>query len=181
MGKFFLFFTVLLGGFLSLFFPIFIMADGYYLLKGRKASFCIRLFGKLKLLGGYFSTYHGGLAVHISDTKAFVFGYKEMEEKGKNFPFRKLFTVRKISLYIQTGAEYFLPIYALEQVRQIVEKISSSVREKTAARIRLVDGDELQVATRLTVKTTLFRQIKALIIYIWGRIVKKWKTKKSTV
>ena len=181
MGKIFLWGALIISLCILLLFPIVITTDAYYLLRSKKIAFSIRLFGKIKIVGGYLSTYEGGVAIHISDAKAIILGYKEMEERGKSFSFKKLFTLKKFSLHIRTGAEYFLPLYAVEQIRKIIGRIKPSVQKKTEARISLVNGDVLQVATRLSVTTTVLRQIKILIIYLWRRMISKWKMKKLTV
>ena len=170
MGKFFLFFCILAIVILAVFFPIKITADGYYLLRSARVNLSIRLFNKIKMIGGYLSSYRGGFALHFSSAKAVVFGYKDVETREKNFPFRKSFKIKKISLHIRTGAEYFLPICSLEIIRRSIAQINPFLKEKSTVEIALINNDELHVAARMTVITTLYKQLKAIVIYLIRRM-----------
>lgn len=180
MGKFFLYAGISFAVLLVLFFPILLDADLYYQIRSKKLGFCISLYGKIKIVGGYISTYYGGLAIHLSEKKAFLTGYREMEERRKNFPFRDFFTLKKISLHIRTGADYLFPLYTLNMVKSIFTCIRPEYKKLLYSNLWLENGDELRLSARITVKITLFKQLKALIKYMFRRIAAIWKTKKST-
>ena len=180
MSKFFLCGLISLAVLLVLFFPIFLNADFYYQIRSKKVGFYLSLYGKIKLIGGYISTYPGGVAIHLSQKKALLTGYREMDEQRKKFPFQDFFTLKKISLHIRTGAEYFFSLYALQTVKTIVTHIRPKYGRIIDSNLSLVNGDELRISARIITKSTLFKQVKGIIKYIVSRILSIWKMKKST-
>ena len=180
MGKFFLYLFIAFAVLILLFFPIFLSADVYYQIRNKKVGFCISLYGKIKLVGGYISTYNGGFAIHLSEKKALLTGYREMEERRKNFPFQDFFTFQKISLNIRTGAEYFLPLYALNLINSIVLCIRPALQERIKSKLGIENGDELKVSARVVLKMTIFKQLKGFIKYAFRRVLSTWKMKRST-
>lgn len=180
MGKFFLSFGIAFAVLLVLFFPIFLNTDLYYQIRSNKLGFCISLYGKIKLSGGYISTYYGGLAIHLSEKKALLTGYKEMEEQRKKFSFRDFFTLKNISVHIRTGAEYFLALYALHMASGLFTFFSPAYRKIVHSNFCLENGDELRLSARIIVKSTLFQQLMGFIKYTVRRIMSAWKMKNST-
>lgn len=85
MGRFLLFAAVgtLLTAIL-LFFPIFLEVDIHYDMNRKKFGFALYAYKMLKLIGGYVTTYPGGIALHISPKRPFLnptrngFGEKEI-------------------------------------------------------------------------------------------------------
>ncbi len=180
MGKFFLYLFIAFAVLVLFFFPIFLSVDVYYQIRSKKVGFCISLYGKIKLLGGYISTYNGGFAIHLSEKKALLTGYREMEERRKNFHFLDFFTFQKISLNIRTGADYFLPLYALNLVKSIVLYIRPAFQKRIKSKLGIENGDELKLSARVILKMTAFKQLKGFIKYTFRRILSTWKMKKST-
>ncbi len=131
-------------------------------------------------MGGYIATYYGGLAIHISEKKAFLTGYREMEERRKNFPFQDFFTLKKISLHVRTGANYLLPLYTLQLASGLFSLFRPSYRKLVQSKLWLENGDELRLSARIIVKITLFKQLTGFIKYKVRRILSAWKMKKST-
>lgn len=136
------------------------------------------LYGKFKLMGGYITTCPGGLAIHASEKRAILLKYRDMEKQRKNFSFCDLFTCKKVRLCIRTGPEYLLPVYTFSLVKNVVERITA--REILDGEFWLEAGDELRIAAELILSFTIGKQLKALLKYLFGRIKKKWKMKKST-
>ena len=92
MGK--LFFFVVLLPLAVLFFPIYFEADAHYDLNRKKLGFATYFYKKIPLVGGYVSTYKGGVAFHISDKKAILVPYKKMESERKKFSIMKTFRLK---------------------------------------------------------------------------------------
>jgi hypothetical protein len=65
-------------------------------MNGRKLAFCVRAYRFIKLLGGYIATYKGGLAAHISDKKAVLIPYSDLDNERKRFSVIKTFSLRKL-------------------------------------------------------------------------------------
>lgn len=180
MGKSFLWFGILFMVLLLLLFPVFLEVEAYYDLRSKKVGFCLLLYKKFRIFGGYIESYPGGIAVHTSPTKAYLIGYREIDEGRKKYPFKKHFTLKGISLHVTTGAEYFLPFLALQKLKNIFVSIQPAYGELFKNRLWLVEGDEFSLAARISLRTNFYIQIKAFIEYGIGRIKKEWKTKKST-
>lgn len=179
MGKFFLYALIIFAVFFVLFVPILLHTDFYYQIRSKKVGFCVTLYGKIKLFGGYISTYQGGIAVHFSQKRALLTGYREMDEQRKKYPLRDFFDVKKVSLNIRTGADYLFPLYALKIVTSIVLHVRPDYREHITSRLSLENGDELKLSARVVLKSSLFRQCKGFIKYIVRRKITTWKMKKS--
>lgn len=102
MGRFFLFSAVgLLVLAVLLFFPIFLEADIHYDMNRKKFGFALYAYKVLKLIGGYVTTYPGGIALHISPKKAILKPYSGMDSDRKRFSFTKAFRI--VSLRLTTG------------------------------------------------------------------------------
>ena len=66
MGRLFFFVGIL---FAVLFFPIYLETDAHYDMNRKKLGFAVYAYKKLPIIGGYVSTYRGGIAFHISEKK----------------------------------------------------------------------------------------------------------------
>ncbi len=101
MGRFFLFSAVgLLVLAALLFFPIFLEADIHYDMNRKKFGFALYAYKVLKLIGGYVTTYPGGIALHISPKKAILKPYSGMDSDRKRFSFTKAFRIVSLRLNI---------------------------------------------------------------------------------
>ena len=76
MGRLFFFVGIL---FAVLFFPIYLETDAHYDMNRRKLGFAVYAYKKLPLIGGYVSTYRGGIAFHISEKKAILLPVRFMK------------------------------------------------------------------------------------------------------
>ena len=104
MGRFFLFSAVgLLVLAVLLFFPIFLEADIHYDMNRKKFGFALYAYKVLKLIGGYVTTYPGGIALHISPKKAILKPYSGMDSDRKRFSFTKAFRIVSLRLTTETS------------------------------------------------------------------------------
>jgi hypothetical protein len=83
-----------------LFFPIVFHSSAHFDVNRKKFAFSVRLYGNIKLIGGYITTYKGGVALHISQKKAILIPYKEMNNERKKFSFFNPFFISDASFRI---------------------------------------------------------------------------------
>ena len=183
MGRFLLFAAVgtLLTAIL-LFFPIFLEVDIHYDMNRKKFGFALYAYKVLKLIGGYVTTYPGGIALHISPKKAILKPYSGMDSERKNFSFTRTFRIVSFSLTTETGAEYLIPVSLAHTALRTVFFAAGGQRGKVENNLWLTDGDELRVSMNLVVFFNLFILLCALLKFLKEKIKSLWqrKTKKST-
>lgn len=75
-----------------LFFPIFLEADVHYDMNRKKFGFALYAYKVIKLIGGYVTTYPGGIALHISPKKAILKPYS-----GHGFGKKTVFVYEGVS------------------------------------------------------------------------------------
>ncbi len=179
MGKpFFYAVITVVGIFALLFFPIYLQTDGHYDMNRRKFAFGLYLYGRLRLFGGYVGVYRGGIALHVSEKKAFLVPYNKMNSERKRFSFMRTFRLVSCVLTTETGAEYLLPMsYAHVFLRTYFFTIGGE-KEHIENNIWLTDGDVLRVSASVTLRFNLFLILKNLIKFLKEKI-KLWRKKKE--
>ena len=103
MSRLFFFVLIVLA---LLFFPIYLETDAHYDLNRKKLGFCVYAYKKIPVFGGYVSTYQGGVAFHLSQKRAILLPYNQMESERKKFSLLKTFRLKNFNLTTETGAEY---------------------------------------------------------------------------
>lgn len=166
-----------------LFFPIYIKTDMHYDMNGRKFGFYISAYGVIKLLGGYIATYQGGLAVHVSDKKAILIPYSDLNNERKRFSVIRTFRLKTLNLTVETGAEYLIGISFFQSLFRIIFFVLGGKKEKIENNLWLTDGDVLRVSIDFTVRLNVYILLKNLIKYLKARWKELWlkKIKKSTI
>jgi len=183
MGKFFYLFAFLFAVVGLLFFPIYLEADLHYDMNRKKFTFALLLYRKLKLVGGYATTYEGGVALHLSKKKAALISYWEMDKKRKKFSFTKAFKIKTFLLTTETGAEYLFAVSAAQTILRAVFLAKGGEREKIRNNLWLTDGDVLRVSLQTVTFFNLFILLKEFIKFLkekWQILWRK-KRKKSIV
>lgn len=184
MGRFFLYFASVAAGVLALlFFPIILEADVHYDMNRRKFGFALYAYKALKLVGGYVTTYRGGIALHISPDKAILKPYSGMDSDRKKFSFVKAFRVVSFSLTTETGAEYLLSVSVVHAALRAFFFSVGGERGNVRNNLWLTDGDELRVSLNLVTSFNLFILLCAFLQFLKEKIKSLWqrKTKKSTI
>lgn len=185
MGElFFLFFNVfgLVWTIVQLFLPIFLKLTTHYDMNRRKLCFAVYLFGFLRIFGGYIASYKGGLAVHVTEKTAFLIPYTKMNHERKRFSFMRTFHLHSLSIIVETGAEYLLPV-SLGQAALRVYSFMKGVKEKHVKTcLLLANGDVLRVSGTVVVRFNMFIILCNVLKFIKGKLQILWqkKTKKST-
>ena len=160
-----------------LFFPVYLQVNTHFDLNKKRLVFSLYAYRKIKIIGGYIKTYSGGIALHISDKKAILIEYKEMDGERKKFKFTKAFKLRKLALTTETGAEYLLGVFALQTAFCAFLNRFESRRGKIHAHIWLTDGDVLRLTAQLQVYFNLYVLLKEFLTFIKEQIKILWKKK----
>lgn len=143
MGR--LFFFVLIV-FAVLFFPIYLETDAYYDLNRKKLGFAVYAYKALPIVGGYVSTYRGGIALHISEKKAILIPYKQMDSERKKFSFFKSFRLKSFNLTTESGAEYLFITALAHALLRTLFFIKGGKKEGIENNLWLTDGDVLRIS-----------------------------------
>ena len=172
MGRLFfvLSFLLLTVAFL-LFFPIILDTDIHGDINKRKLTFLLRLFGKIKILGGYITTYKGGIAFHINERKAILKPYKQMNEERKRFSFLKSFRPIEFTLTMETGAEYLFYVAIVQAILRIYFFAIGGAKEKIENNVWLTDGDVLRVSLHSAIFFNGYILLCNFIKFLRGKIV----------
>lgn len=128
------------------------------------------------------ATYKGGLAIHVSDKKAFIIPYSKLNSERKRFSFMRTFHLSSITLTTETGAEYLLPVSLGQAVLRTYFLIKGGKKEKIKNNLWLTDGDVLRISATIVVRFNMFIILCNLIKFIKEKLQILWrkKIKKST-
>ena len=158
------------------FIPVYLHTTFYYELGNKKTGFCIELYGKIKLIGGYATTCPGGMALHVSDKKAFVFSYRQMDDGRKKFSSKNGISMKNISVLLHCSPEYYVQLSTIES---IIKTIGLFVKEKDThlqGKTLAISENTIRLYGKIVVKIAVYAQIIALIRYLIGRM-KAWGEK----
>jgi len=184
MGRLLFYITVITVIVLTvLFFPIIFHSYQHFDLNKKKMGFAVFLYGKIKIIGGYATSYPNGLALHVSPKKAIVFPYAQMNNERKRFSVLKTFDLQSVILTIETGAEYLFLTSMVHAILRTYFFARGGKKEKIENNLWLTDGDVLRASFRFVMRFNLFILLCDLIQFIKEKLKKKClkKTKKSTV
>ena len=182
MGRLLFYITITVAIFLLvLFFPIIFRVDQHFDLNKKKMGFAVFLYDKIKIIGGYATTYPGGIALHISPKKAIVIPYAQMNNERKRFSIVKTFHLQSFILTIETGAEYLFLTSTMHAILRTYFFARGGEKENIENNLWLTDGDVLRVSLTFTVRFNLFILLCDLIQFIKEKLKTKCrkKTKKS--
>ena len=100
MGEFFVY--SFFAGTILFLFPVFLYVDAYADVSGNRAWFCISLFHKLKLFGGYAEIRTEGFVFHLTKKKAILLPYSEMAAARKQFEITQGFQLWRYHQIVET-------------------------------------------------------------------------------
>ena len=144
----------------------------------RKLGFCIYGYNWIKIIGGYIATYKGGLALHITDKKAILLPYEELNDERKKFSFMRSFRLKTFSLMTETGAEYLFPITIAHTLFRIYFFTISNHTIKIKNGLWLKNGDELRISFHCALFFNLFMLLRNFFKFLKEKI-KIYVRKKS--
>ena len=165
MSKFFLPFGIAL----FLIIPFVFVGDVYADLKRQKVVFSIRLFGFLKIIGGYITVIREGIAFHISRKKAIILKFGDVEAGKKQFSVFKVFRFLRINLLLECGTNTFLPSLAVKRVADILLKAVFQLDFKSKIYVYEEEVFSLSLRTKFWLNGLI------LIIHLINFIIKKWR------
>ena len=175
-------FFVVLSILILLFFPIYLEVNLHFDMNRRKLTFSIYGYKLIKIIGGYIATYTGGLAAHISKTKAVIIPYVDLNKERKRFSFFKFLQLKRLHLAIETSAEYLLPVI----LAHMISRTYFTCKNKTnniKNSLMLQRNDSLKISIHSIFFCNLFlaicysiQFIKEKIIFIWEKNIKKSTT-----
>lgn len=178
MGSFILLGSILIFVLIFRFLPIIIQVDGYFDVNSGKIGCLVRLYGKIKLVGGYLAPCPSGFAFHISEKKAILFSYKQIDNERKNISAKSGSEIKSLAIVAEIGPEYLLPIYFLENFFKT--KLLLTGEEKLLqSKIILTGNDVFRVFVKARIKINLFNKLLQLSKYLFGRITKVCRKIKS--
>ena len=158
-----------------LFFPIVLEGDAHCDVNRKKLGFAVYLYKFLKVVGGYVDTYTGGIAIHVSEKKAFLIPYKQLNSERKRFSFVKTFRLIAFRLNTETGAEYILPVSLGQTVLRAYFFAMGGNREKIENNLRISLNCVIYFNLYIVLKN-LFKFLKEKIKILWQK-----KLEKSTI
>ena len=171
MGRFFLYAVAILAGLLFILFtPIVFETDIHFDVNRKKFIFVLYLYGKLKLIGGYAETYQGGIALHISERKAILMPYKEMDAERKRFSFVKTFMPLAFTLTTESGAEYLLPVALAHAILRTYFFVVGGEKERIENNLWLTDGDVLRVSLHSVLFFNVYILLCNLFKFLKGKV-----------
>ena len=176
---FFLFFIVLS----ILFFPIYLEMDAHYDLNRKKLGFAVYAYRKIPIVGGYISTYKGGIAFHITEKKAILVPYRQMESERKKFSFFKTFRLKSFNLTTETGAEYLFLTAIMHAFLRLLFFVKGGRKEEIENNLWLTDGDVLRISLNVLLYFNLYILLNSFIKFCKEKIqgLCRKKIKKSAL
>ena len=171
---------VLISVLFLLFCPVYLETDGHYDMNGRKLAFSVHAYKFIKLVGGYIATYPGGLALHITQKKAVLIPYSQVNDERKKFSVIRTFRLKTLALITETGAEYLLPVSLLQTVFRAIFFGMGGKKEKLENNLWLTDGDTLRVSVNFIIRFNLFIILRNFVKFIKEKIKTAWQKKSTT-
>lgn len=183
MGRIFALFFGITGAAIILFAPIVQEFNAYGDLSEKKLAFSLYLFGFIKLIGGYVSSYRGGVAVHISEKTAILLPYSGMNEQRKKFKIFRSFRLISLEAAAETGADYFAGAGIACAFLKGYLAVKGKAK-KSDLKLYLTDGDVLRLSVRVVayfrIGVLLALFIRFLIKVTIRRMRGLWKREKLT-
>ena len=183
MGRIFALIFGITGAAIFLFAPIVQEFNAYGDLNEKKLAFSLYLFGFIKLIGGYVSSYRGGVAVHISEKKAILLPYSGMNEQRKKFKIFRSFRLISLEAAAETGADYFAGAGIACAFLKGYLAVKGETK-KSDVKLYLTDGDALRVSVRIAAYFQIGVLLALFIRYLFKVAIRRmkglWKKEKLT-
>lgn len=182
MGRLFFFTIAALLFAAILFFPIYLEMDAHYDMNRKKLAFAVYLYKRIPIVGGYVSTYAGGIALHLSRKKAILVPYKQLDSERKKFSIFKTFRLKGFNLTTESGAEYLFITAAAHAFLRTAFFIKGGEKEYIENNLWLTDGDELRLSLNCLLYFNFYILLKGFLKFCKEKIgtLCRKKMKKST-
>ena len=184
MGRSFFISWIIIGAIaILLFLPITFETDLHYDLNRRKLAFSVSIYRIFKIIGGYLTSYPGGIAIHKSSKNAILKPYSQLDSDRKRFSFIRSFRLSSFTLTTETGAEYLFLVAVIQILLRCIFFVYGGTKEKVENNLWLTDGDKLIVSLNFIAYFNIFILLKEFAKFLRGKISLLWqkKMKKSIV
>ena len=158
--------------------PLRLHLDIYFDVSSGKVGAILRLFSKIKLLGGYITPCAGGCAWHISEKRAILFTYRQMQEGRRQFLEKSSVQLTKVQTLFEIGAEYLFFVKIVENLIKYLHFFSRPL-QAYESKIVLKSGDCFRLFLRLEFRWMLLQQIFFMIKNLIKGAIKQCRKIKS--
>lgn len=182
MGRLFLFTKIFSIFLIALFFPIFLSGNLHLDFRRKKYAFCLKLYEKIRVFGGYATLYSEGIALHVSDKNAILIPYNEVNSKRKKFSFVKTFKLVSMRANVEAPLEGGILLNLFRYVFDIAKKFDYRLN-KCDFQVWISEKENLKISAKCTLFFNNFILLIDLLEFLWGKINGLWqeKAKKSTI
>ncbi len=171
-------FLIFLGIALLLLLPICISVDLYFDVVSGKIGCRISLYQKIKLLGGYFTPCAGGFALHVSDKKAKLFTYEQIEAGRRQLSFESRLRVTSMRWIAEIAPEYLFGVWTIDN---LFKTIFFYQREKPILESAIyLKESGFRVFTRACLRFNSLTMLLGLVEYLYRRVKGCQKRKSAT-
>ena len=174
MGRFLVFLMVVI----LLILPIYISIDLYFDVVSGKIGCQVSLYEKIKLLGGYFTPCAGGFALHLSEKKAKLFTYQQIEAGRKQLFFESGLKITSIRWIAEIAPEYLFGVWTIDNILKTMLFCQRGKPMLESAMYLRESG--FRVFTRATLRFTLILLLVGFVKYLYRRIKGCQKRKSAT-
>ena len=157
--------------------PLRLHLDIYFDVSSGKVGAILRLFSKIKLLGGYITPCAGGCAWHISEKRAILFTYRQMQEGRRQFLEKSCVQLTKVQTVFEIGVEYLFFVKMVENLIKYLDFFSRPLREYES-KIVLKRDDCFRSFLRLEFQWILLQQILFILKNLIRGAIKQCRKKK---
>ncbi len=111
------------------------------------------LYGIIKMVGGYLLPCSGGFAWHVSKKRAFVFSYRNINDKRRNLSTTKAFHLRNIKAITEISPQYLMPISIMDGIlKMVVPFLHRNLHFENTILLREEDGVRVFAKIQFTVQ-----------------------------
>ena len=174
MGSFLIFLMI----FLLIIIPIYISIDLYFDVVSGKIGCRVSLYEKVKLIGGYFTPCAGGFALHLSDKKAKLFTYQQIEAGRRQLSFESGIKVHSIRWIAEIAPEYLLGVWTVDN---LLKTALFFQRQKPILESAIyLKESGFRLFTRASLRFCLLSILVGLVEYLYRRVKVCQKRKSAT-
>lgn len=142
--------------------PIRLRFDVFFDVSSGKVGATLHLFSKIKLLGGYITPCSGGCAYHISERRAILFTYRQMQQGQKQFFEKSSIRLTKVQTVFEIGVEYLFFVKMVENFIKYLDFFSKPLQEYET-KIVLKGCDCFRLFLRLEFRWGILQQLTFMI------------------
>lgn len=171
-------FLIFLGIAFLLLLPICISIDLYFDVVSGKIGSQISLYQKIKLLGGYFTPCAGGFALHVSDKKAKLFTYEQIEAGRRQLSFESRLRVTSMRWIAEIAPEYLFGVWMIDNLFKTIFFFRRQTPIGESAIYLKESG--FRIFARIGLRFSLISILLGFVEYLYRRVKGCQKRKSAT-